>query len=42
VLRRETLTSDESWSLSGGVATGDLRSERQEQFIQELLGKEVP
>src|SRR5947209_13690692 len=42
VLRRETLTSDESWSLRGGVATGDLRSERQEQFIQELPGKEVP
>jgi hypothetical protein len=42
VLRRETLARDQSGPLSGGISPGDLWSKRQEQLIQELLGKEIP
>lgn len=42
VFRRETLTRDQSGPLSGGISPSDLWSKRQEQLIQELLGKEIP
>ncbi len=42
VLRCKPLTRDQPWPLRRGIATGNLWGKRQEQFIQELLGKEVP
>src|SRR6266702_7432318 len=41
MLWRKTLSGDEPGTLKGAISTGDLRGQRQEQFIQVPLCKEV-